>query len=529
MVAGVELNYDTNASAMQMANTIFGDGVTVESASYSGANGSSAIYSNGDAVAGNVTPGDTGVILSTGNAGSFTNNSWWQSNFSTQTSTNTSGPDNDADFNALAGTNTYDASFLVVDFTPTDDVMSIQFVFGSEEYPEFTNSIYNDMVGVWINGTHVPLSVSSSPTAIGAVNQNNNINLYNDNTSDQFNTEMDGFTVTMTLTIPVNAGVTNTIKIGIADVSDANYDSNLLIAANSLQTELVAVQDFVTMQDGVTKTVDVLGNDIDNTGGTLTITHINGNPVVAGQTITLPTGQMVTLNADGTFDITTDSDFETSSFSYEVASTDASGNVLETDVGFVTVETIPCFVAGTMIETAQGAQAVETLAASDMVLTRDDGMQPLRWVGRRKVAAEGKLAPIHIRENALGTHGALMVSPQHRVLIKDVLAELLFGHAEVLVAAKDLVNDHSIRHAPGGEVEYVHLLFDQHQVIFSEGLETESFLPGPQTEKMFEAEIREEICTLFPELDLATGKGYGPAARPMLRRYEAEALLRQVA
>ncbi|MBT8412213.1 MAG: choice-of-anchor L domain-containing protein, partial [Octadecabacter sp.] len=291
MVAGVELDYNTNASAMQMANTIFGDGVTVNSATYSGASGSSAIYSNGDAVAGNVTPSDTGVILSTGNAGSFTNNSWWQSNFSSQTSTNTSGPNNDSDFNAIAGTSTYDASFLVVDFTPTDDVMTMQFVFSSEEYPEYTNSIYNDMVGVWINGTHVPLSISSSPTAIGAVNQSNNINLYNDNTSDQFNTEMDGFTVTMTLTIPVNVGVINTIKIGIADVADSNYDSNLLIAANSVQTELVAVQDFVTMQDSVTKTVDVLGNDIDNTGGTLTVTHINGTPVVAGQTITLPTGQ----------------------------------------------------------------------------------------------------------------------------------------------------------------------------------------------------------------------------------------------
>ena len=528
MVRGVELNYDTNASAMQMANTIFGDGVTVESATYSGANNSSAIYSNGDTVAGNVTPGDTGVILSTGNAGSFTNNSW-QSNQSTQTSSNTSGPNNDSDFNAIAGTNTYDASFLVVDFTPTDDVMTMQFVFSSEEYPEFSNSIYNDMVGVWINGTHVPLSISSSPTAIGSVNQGNNINLYNDNTSDQFNTEMDGFTVTMTLTIPVIVGQVNTIKIGIADVADSNYDSNLLIAANSVQTELVAVQDFVTMQDSVTKTVDVLGNDIDNTGGTLTITHINGNPVVAGQTITLTTGQTVTLNADGTFDITTDSDFETSSFTYEVESTDGSGNVLETDVGFVTVETIPCFVAGTMIETAQGARAVETLTAGDMVLTRDDGIQPLRWIGRRKVAAVGKLAPVHIRANALGSHGALKLSPQHRVLIKDVLAELMFGHAEVLVAAKDLVNDHSIRRAPGGEVEYVHLLFDQHQVIFSEGLETESFLPGPQTTQMFEADVREEICTIFPELDLATGAGYGPAARPMLRRFEAEALLRHVA
>ncbi len=70
----------------------------------------------------------------------------------------------------------------------------LQFVFSSDEYPEYTNSIYNDMVGVWINGTHVPLSVANSGTAINSVNDQNNVNLYNDNTSDQFNTEMDGFT-----------------------------------------------------------------------------------------------------------------------------------------------------------------------------------------------------------------------------------------------------------------------------------------------------------------------------------------------
>ena len=528
MVAGVELTYNTSATAMQMANSIFGNGVTVTSASYSGQNNSSAIYSNGDAVAGNVTPGDTGVILSTGSATRFTNNSS-QSNLSSQTSSNTSGASNDADFNAIAGTSTHDASFMVVDFTPTEDTMTMQFVFSSDEYPEYTNSIYNDMVGVWINGTHVPLSIANSGTTINSVNQTDNINLYNDNTSDQFNTEMDGFTVTMTLTIPVNVGTTNTIKIGIADVSDSSYDSNLLIAADSMQTQLIAEQDLVTMQDSVTKNVDVLDNDINNTTGTLQITHINGNPVVAGQTITLPTGQTVKLLADGTFDITTDSDFETTSFTYEVESTDGSGNVLETDVGFVTVETIPCFVAGTMIDTANGPRAVETLKADDMIITRDDGAQPLRWIGRRAVPAIGKMAPICIRENALGEHGELMVSPLHRVLVKDALAELMFGEAEVLIAAKDLVNDRSIRPVEGGEVEYVHLLFDQHQVVYSEGLATESFLPGPQTTKSFEAEIIEEITTIFPELDLTTGEGYGPAARPMLKRYEAEALLRRVA
>jgi len=110
------------------------------------------------------------------------------------------------------------------------------------------------------------------------------------------------------------------------------------------------------------------------------------------------------------------------------------------------------------------------------------------------------------------------------VLIRDALAELLFGDAEVLVAAKDLVNDRSVRRIEGGEVEYVHILFDRHQVVLSEGLETESFLPGPQIRDSFEAEALEEICSLFPEIDPSTGDGYSPAARRTLKGFEARVL-----
>ena len=250
MVAGVELDYNINASALQMANTIFGNGVTVTGASYSGSDFSSAIYSNGDAVSDFVTPSDTGVILSTGSATRFTNNSS-QSNLSNSTSVNSAGANNDADFNSVAGASTFDASFLVVDFIPDPnlDTMTMQFVFSSDEYPEFVGSIFNDVVGVWINGTHVPLSISDGGTEINSVNQNTNINLYNDNTQDQYNTESDGFTVTMTLTIPIIPDQVNSIKIGVADVGDSAYDSNLLIAADSVQTLLIAEQDLVTIQD----------------------------------------------------------------------------------------------------------------------------------------------------------------------------------------------------------------------------------------------------------------------------------------
>ncbi len=119
----------------------------------------------------------------------------------------------------------------------------------------------------------------------------------------------------------------------------------------------------------------------------------------------------------------------------------------------------------------------------------------------------------------------LLLSPQHRVMIRDTYAELMFGEPEVLVAAKDLVNDRSIRRVECESVTYVHILFRPHQVVCSEGLATESFLPGPQTTKSFENHVMEEICHIFPQLDPHTGAGYGPAARPGLRNFEAQALL----
>jgi hypothetical protein len=524
MVQGVELGYNTSASAMQMANTIFGPGVTVVSASYTGDPDSSGIYTNGDSISPDATPGDTGVILSTGRVRDFTTANRWQSNTSSSTGTNTSGVNNDAGFNSIVGTNTYDAAYLDVNFIPDAATMTMQFTFSSEEYPEYVNSIYNDIVGVWVNGEYVPMEVGNGNASVTNVSHINNINLYNNNTGDQFNTEMDGFTVTMTLTMQVIPGIVNSIRIGIADASDSNYDSNLLIAGDSVQTHLVAMADEFSIDVGASRTVNVLQNDISTTGSTITITHINGVPVTAGSTVTLPTGQMVTLNADGTFTIVNDMDPESVTFTYQVVDTNGI-----TDTAFVTINAIPCFVRGARILTPRGEVPVERLAVGDLVCTMDAGAQPIRWIGRRLVPARDRFAPVRIRKGAFGARRDLWVSPQHRMLISESWAELMFGEREVLVAAKDLVNDLSVRiEESDGMVDYIHLMFDSHQVIYAEGLATESFLPGPMTLDSFEAEVLEEICTLFPELDPVTGAGYGPAARLSLKGFEAAALMAAV-
>ncbi|MFN4153998.1 MAG: Hint domain-containing protein [Paracoccaceae bacterium] len=518
MATGAELNYNVNANAMTMANAMFGSGVTVVGASYTGPRDSSATFTNGHLSPG-VLPSSSGVILSTGNVRDFTQSNG-DPNRATNTTTDTAGVDNNSQFNAVAGAQTFDAVWIDVDFIPSGDVMTMRFIFSSEEYPEYVNSAFNDVMGVWINGTYVPISIGNGTSSINNINPLTQPNLFISNLNDDYNTEMDGFTVTMTLTIPVQSGVVNSIRIGIADTGDAQYDSNLVIVGDSIQTTLVARDDVDTMFASGQKTFDILGNDIYSGPGALQITQINGVNVVAGQVITLPSGQQVRLNADGTITMIGNGNSQQVNFTYTVAST-TGGHI---DTGIVKITTIPCFVAGTMILTDRGECPVEALQPGDLVMTKDDGPQPLRWIGRRQVTASGALAPIEIRAGTFGDHRRLLVSPQHRILVHDPLAELLFGDTEVLVSAKDLVNGRSVRVIEGGEVDYVHLLFDRHQIVSSEGLATESFLPGPQSTRMFEGAIMDEICTLFPDLDPKTGEGYSPAVRRTLRPFEAQLL-----
>ena len=525
MPTATALPINTSASALQMANEIFGAGVSVNSATYSGDAASSGIFSSGDTIGAGVTPGDTGVILSTGLATGFTNNSGTlNTNEETGRSTDTAGGINgDSDFDTLAGSLTRDASFLEVNFTPTGDQVTIDFVLSSEEYPEYINSIYNDVVGVWVNGNPATISIGNGTASIGNINGvGGQQNVYNDNSADAFNTEMDGFTITLTFVAPVNTGVPNTLKIGVADVGDANFDTNLLIAGGSVQSTIVAQDDTITMPVDKDRTLDVLDND-SSTGGTLSITQINGQTATVGVPILLATGQSITLNADGTLTVSSDGDDETVYFNYTIQ--DTSGN---TDTAIVEVVQTPCFTEGTLIATPTGEVPIEKLAPGMQVLTRDDGPQTIRWIGNSVVDGSGEKAPIAISKGQFGATRDLLVSPQHRIVLEGYMAELLFGEAEVLVKAKDLINDATILRRPVPQVRYFHMLFDSHQIITANGVDTESYLPGDQTLPGFEDAVRDEIISLFPQL-AGDPNSYGPAARPVLRQFEAAPLLMALA
>ncbi|MRU16032.1 2,3,4,5-tetrahydropyridine-2,6-carboxylate N-succinyltransferase [Roseovarius sp. A21] len=520
MPTASELQIDTFANAMDMANEMFGSGISLLSATYAGASTASGIYSGGDSTAPGITPSDTGVILSTGNASDITNTSG-DANVFTDTSTD-HGTAGDADLDATSGQTTFDAAIFEADFIPDGNTLTMQVVFSSEEYLEFINSGYNDAVGIWVNGQPAELTVGTGNISVDEINDQSNENLYVDNPTDAevYNTEMDGFTVALTLKAPVNPGETNTIKIGIADAGDGAVDSNLLIAGDSIQTALVAADDSIEVRAGDSEAFDLLANDVSSAGSTLTITQINGQPVTVGDTVILPTGEQITMTPTGMVLAAPDADLGTNTFSYTVA--DTLGN---TDIGFVEfTTTAPCFTAGTLIETPRGAVAIETLKVGDRVMTLDHGPQPLRWIGTTRRHAQGADAPVRINAGALGAHDMIEVSPNHRVFIVSPHAELFFGTHEVLVKAKHLVNGHSIhRRNDGMPVTYLHLLFDRHEVICGDGLMSESYHPGDQTRRSFDENTQSELLRLFPELANGSDDNW-PAARMQLKQYEARLL-----
>lgn len=189
---------------------------------------------------------------------------------------------------------------------------------------------------------------------------------------------------------------------------------------------------------------------------------------------------------------------------------------LEFDAFPDTPPTVPCFVKGTLIEAVCGPIPIEALKVGDHVRTANDGMQQIRWIGSRTVAGLGAFAPIRIAAGALDNHRDLYVSPQHRMVIKDWRAQLMFGTDTVLVAAKHLVNGSTIKQVSCRDVTYYHLAFDAHQVIFAEGAESESLHLGKTALASFPKATRDELDALFPELAM----GISHTAHACLNHWE---------
>ncbi len=224
-------------------------------------------------------------------------------------------------------------------------------------------------------------------------------------------------------------------------------------------------------------------------GDTITLADANGNEfTITGDTFYLRNGDRVFTPSDGS--ILHNATFVSST--YVTTST-------QLPVGDLGPE---CFVAGSLIDTPNGAVPVEWLRAGDEVLTRDDGAQPILWAGGRHVVGLGNYAPVRFETGAIGNLRPLLVSQQHRMLIEGWRAELACGNPEVLVAAKHLVNGHSIRIVPTQRLYYVHLLLDAHHVLNAEGAPCESLFPGQMIldeDRTIHDEIRKAWAERHPE------------------------------
>ena len=194
---------------------------------------------------------------------------------------------------------------------------------------------------------------------------------------------------------------------------------------------------------------------------------------------------------------------------------------------------IPCFTPGTLVETDRGAVPVEQLAAGDLVLTRDAGLQPLVWVGRRdldvvQLLRKPALAAVCIAAGALGNGLPLRdmkVSPQHRILFAGARAELFLGAHEVLVPALHLVGHPGITRDAPRRTSYLHILFQSHQIVLSDGIWTESFQPGAHVMSGMDRAIQDELEALFPEFASKAGLRAYAAARLSLKAHEARAVI----
>lgn len=190
-----------------------------------------------------------------------------------------------------------------------------------------------------------------------------------------------------------------------------------------------------------------------------------------------------------------------------------------------------CFTPGTLIDTEDGPRPVEDLSEGDRVLTRDNGPQEVLWTGTRRMSgarlhAMPELRPVRIFAHAFGEdrpETAFLVSPQHRLLLSGPEISDLFNTPEVLVAARDLAPHLAQTDLAVREVTYVHLLLPRHEIVWANGLETESFHPASARLSTLDESDRARLLDGLPEAE-HDPQSYGPFARRNLTPSESALL-----
>ncbi|MDG1518902.1 MAG: Hint domain-containing protein [Yoonia sp.] len=193
---------------------------------------------------------------------------------------------------------------------------------------------------------------------------------------------------------------------------------------------------------------------------------------------------------------------------------------------------VVCFTPGTTILTSDGPRDVASLVEGDFVQTADNGRAEILWLGSRRITgarmkAIPSLTPVRLRAGALDKDvpdAGLLVSHDHQIVLGGSRAQTLYNAEEVLVTARDLINDHSIIRDHGQlEVTYIHMMLPKHEVVFANGVATESFHPASAELTMMDENQRDRM---FDRLPNQTGgvQNYGEYARRVLSDSEAAIL-----
>ncbi|MCB9187192.1 MAG: choice-of-anchor L domain-containing protein [Flavobacteriales bacterium] len=305
----------TTAEVEQLVeDVLLGSCVTVSNVNYIGPASASGTFN----ASGTTFTMQNGILLTTGRA----NIAVGPDNDNDAT-VELSGVAGDANLTSLAGHTTYDAVILEFDFVPQDDTLTFRYVFGSEEYPEWVNSQYNDVFGFFISGPGINgpylnnaanialIPGTTTPVAINNVNngysQNEPANgpctncaYYVDNSSGP-DVQYDGYTTVLTAQAIVTPCQTYHIRLAIADAGDRKYDSGVFLEAGSFTSGGGITVDFtnVGIEEGCSDEYIVFSrvNQSNNStaisatysiGGTATMgTDYNTFPTV----VTIPAGQ----------------------------------------------------------------------------------------------------------------------------------------------------------------------------------------------------------------------------------------------
>jgi Ca2+-binding RTX toxin-like protein len=288
-------------------------------------------------------------------------------------------------------------------------------------------------------------------------------------------------------------------------------DGSVTLASGGAAINFTGIEDIVFGATTITTPEDT--PLVGNLGVTVAAFEVGNISYVAGDTASRTEGDLEIL-ANGTYTFTPAPNYNGPA--PVINYTDSAGVTTPLFIEVTAVaEVLPvclapiCFVRGTLIATADSDIPVEDLKVGDLVETLDHGQQPLRWVGQRHLDAReltenANLRPIRIRKDVVSAGkgvGDLVVSPQHRILIASKVAQRMFGNTEVLVSAKQLLGIEGIDVADDLEdVTYFHILFDQHEIIYANGVPSESLYLGHEAQRSLTPAGREEIHALFPEV-----------------------------